>query len=73
MKLTRVLELFPNTTDGDWRQHDNGKGWVQITAFAAPTAYIAGIVSGNAWVIGNARVEANARVFCSHFQRRSKK
>src|SRR5208282_715802 len=58
-----VLYLFPETTAKDWNQHKNGGGWVKTSAHADESAYIAGIVSGNAQVYGNARVYGNAWVF----------
>ncbi len=45
-----ILEVFPNTTAEDWKQHEKGGGWVQNTAKADPTATVEGIVSGNARV-----------------------
>ena len=30
-----ILKLFPNTTVNDWKQHDNGGGWVANTASVA--------------------------------------
>jgi hypothetical protein len=52
--ITEVIALFPYTNSKQWRQHENGKGWVFETAFADLTAFIEGVVSGNARVYGNA-------------------
>ena len=38
----------------EWHQHPNGNGWVQNTAAVEDTAYVEGIVSGNARVSGDA-------------------
>ena len=60
-----ILKLFPNTTVNDWKQHDNGGGWVANTASVAAAAYIGpdALAYGNDQVFGNARVYGNARVF----------
>ena len=55
-----ILSLFPGTTESDWKKHENGGGWVQITANVGATCRIEGIVSGNAWVSGNAQVFGDA-------------
>ena len=57
-----ILALFPSTVKQDWKQHDNGKGWVKTSAYVEPSAYIEGIVSGDAQVSGDARVSGNAQV-----------
>ena len=61
--INEILKMFPWTQKGDWNKHENGGGWVQITARADTSARIEGIVSGNAWVFGTARVSGNAWVF----------
>src|SRR5208282_690104 len=64
-----VLNLFPETEAKDWNRHKNGGGWVKTSAHAYESAYIEGLVygnahvSGNAQVYGNAQVSGNARVF----------
>ena len=60
--INDVLALFPSTTKADWKQHQNGNGWVQVTAKVDATCIVEGIVSGNAWVSDNAQVSGNARV-----------
>ena len=59
-----ILKLFPNTTVNDWKQHDNGGGWVANTASVADAAYIGpdALAYGNAQVSGNAQVFGNAQV-----------
>src|SRR5208282_5270646 len=57
-----VLNLFPETTAKDWNRHKNGGGWVKTSAHADESAYIEGLVYGNARVFGDARVSDNARV-----------
>ena len=67
--LNEVMFIFPCTERDKWKQHTNGKGWVYHTATVSDTAFIEGIVSGNArvsgnaWVYGNAWVSGNARVY----------
>ena len=64
-----VLNLFPETTAKDWNRHKNGGGWVKTSAHADKSAYIEGLVYGNAHVSGNAQVygeawvSGNARVY----------
>ena len=66
--INDILKIFPWTKAEEWKQHDKGKGWVQITAHVDATATILGLVfgdarvSGSAWVSGDARVYGNARV-----------
>src|SRR5271165_6584027 len=72
--IKEILQMFPLTTEKDWKQHPKGDGWVQITAHVEATCTIEGVVSGNArvfdnawvsgnaWVFGNAQVYGNARV-----------
>ncbi len=60
--LKQVIELFPYTTESQWRQHSNGKGWVFKTAHVDESAYVEGIVSGKAWVSGKAQVSGGAWV-----------
>ena len=54
-------KLGPQQTS-DWTRHNNGGGWINKTAKVDSTAYIEGIVSGNARVYGDAQVYGNARV-----------
>ena len=73
--IEKVINLFPETTKKDWKQHKNGNGWVKTSAYVDKSAYIEGLVfgnarvsgnaqvSGDAWVSGNAQVYGNARVF----------
>jgi hypothetical protein len=61
--LNEVMFLFPCTERDKWKQHTNGKGWVYHTATVSDTAFIEGIVSGNARVYGDAGVSGNARVY----------
>jgi hypothetical protein len=58
-----ILALFPSTVKQDWKQHDNGNGWVKTSAYVEPSAYIEGIVYGKAWVSGDAQVSGDARVY----------
>ena len=60
-----VLDSVWGSVSADWRQHDNGKGWVYKTARVDPTVYLhpTSIVFGNAQVCGDARVYGNARVY----------
>ena len=51
-----ILQMFPQTTESDWKQHLNGKGWVANTAKVDATAYI----GPNALVYGDAKVYGNA-------------
>ena len=43
-------------------QHANGGGWVEKPDRIASTAYVSGLVFGNAQVSGDARVSGNAQV-----------
>ena len=67
--IAEVIAMFPSTRPNQWRQHENGKGWVFETAHVADSAYMKGIVygnaqvSGDAWVYGNAQVSGDARVY----------
>ena len=61
--LDQVMEIFPSSEKSKWKQHENGLGWVYETAIVDKSAYVAGIVYGNAQVYGNARVSGNAQVY----------
>ena len=61
--LKEVLAIFPQTQREDWHQHENGKGWVCATATVDASAFVAGVVSGDARVFGDAQVFGNAQVF----------
>lgn len=50
--ITEVIALFPYTNSKQWRQHENGKGWVFETAHVALTA-------------APAKRQASYRSFCS--------
>jgi len=65
------MEVPPNVLDkvwdskpADWRQHENGKGWIYKTAHVDATVYLhpTSIVYGNALVSGNAQVSGDALV-----------
>ena len=60
-----VLDSVWGSVSAEWRQHDNGKGWVYKTARVDPTVYLhpTSIVSGNAQVSGNALVYDDAQVY----------
>ena len=60
--INEVLALFPGTTEAQWKQHANGKGWIFETAYAGLSTFIEGIVYGNAQVSGNARVSGDTWV-----------
>ncbi len=60
--ITEVIAIFPNTRPEQWRQHENGRGWIFETAYAELKSYVAGLVSGDAWVSGNAQVSGDAWV-----------
>ena len=60
--INEVLALFPGTTEAQWKQHANGKGWIFETAYAGLSTFIEGIVYGDARVSGNARVYGDAQV-----------
>src|SRR5271165_4173886 len=60
--IKEILQMFPLTTEKDWKQHPKGDGWVQITAHVEATCTIEGVVSGNARVFDNAGVYGEARV-----------
>ncbi|MGA9668264.1 MAG: polymer-forming cytoskeletal protein [Terracidiphilus sp.] len=53
-----VLDSVYGSTESDWHQHANGKGWVYKTSHVDESAYLhpTSIVYGNARVSGNARV-----------------
>ena len=61
--IKEILQMFPLTTEKDWKQHPKGDGWVQITAHVEATCTIEGVVSGNALVYDNAWVSGNAQVY----------
>ena len=60
--INDIIAIFPWTKAEEWKQHDKGKGWVQITAYVEATATIMGVVYGNAQVSGDAQVFGDALV-----------
>jgi carbonic anhydrase/acetyltransferase-like protein (isoleucine patch superfamily) len=69
MTFTELCNRIGEQQELDWRQHENGGGWlhrsaiVDASAFIGENAIIWGKVSGDAWVYGNAQVSGNARVY----------
>jgi len=61
--LEEIMQMFPYTEKEKWSQHSNGKGWVYITARVSPSAFVEGVVYGNARVYGDAQVYGDAWVF----------
>ena len=61
----KVIASVYGSKPGDWKQHENGGGWVYKTAKVDSSVYLhpTSIVYGNAQVYGNARVSGDARVY----------
>ena len=53
---------YPCMANTELFQHDNGGGWVEHPERVEASAFVAGLVSGNAQVFGNAQVYGNAQV-----------
>ena len=53
---------YPWMANTELFQHDNGGGWVEHPERVEASAFVAGLVSGNAQVFGNAQVYGNAQV-----------
>ena len=62
MTREELNQRYPWMRDTELFQHANGGGWVERPDRVAPTAYIEGLVYGNAQVYGDARVSGNAQV-----------
>ena len=63
MTREELNDKYPCMADTELLQHANGGGWVEHPERVGASAFVAGLVSGNARVFGNARVCGNARVF----------
>ena len=61
----KVLDSVYGSKPGDWKQHENGGGWVYKTAIVEKSVYLhpSSLVYGNARVYGDAWVYGNARVY----------
>ena len=63
MTREELNDKYPCMADTELFQHDNGGGWVEHPERVEASAFVAGLVSGNARVFGNAQVSGNALVY----------